>query len=143
MLEDHGLTGMVEPLGFEICALRYKSEAVEAFEALGAKGRFKLVHDTFHHALAHGGAFFPEHTGIVHISGVTDAKVTLAQMTDAHRILVGGSDRLGNIAQIRALQDAGWAGTISYEAFAPQTHASTTPAQDLRASMNFIAAGLA
>ena len=143
MLEDHGLTGMVEPLGFEICALRYKSEAVEAVEALGAKGRFKLVHDTFHHALAHGGAFFPEHTGIVHISGVTDANVTLAQMTDAHRILVDSSDRLGNIAQIRALQDAGWAGPISYEAFAPQTHASTTPAQDLRTSMNFIAAGLA
>ena len=143
MLEDHGLSGMVEPLGFEICALRYKSEAVEAFEALGAKGRFKLVPDTFHHALAHGGTFFPEHTGIVHISGVTDANVTLAQMTDAHRILVDSSDRLGNIAQIRALQDAGWAGTISYEAFAPQTHASTTPAQDLRASMNFIAAGLA
>ena len=24
MLDDHGLTGLVEPLGFEICALRYK-----------------------------------------------------------------------------------------------------------------------
>lgn len=143
MLEDHGLTGMIEPLGFEICALRYKSEAVEAIDTLGAKGRFKLVHDTFHHALAHGGPIFPEHTGIVHISGVTDANVTLAQMTDAHRILVDVSDRLGNIAQIKALQDAGWAGPISYEAFAPQTHASTTPAQDLRASMDFIAAGLA
>ena len=143
MLEDHGLIGMVEPLGFEICALRYKSEAVEAINALGAKGRFKLVHDTFHHALAHGGAFFPEHTGIVHISGVTDPNVTLAQMTDAHRILVDGSDRLGNIAQIKALHDAEWTGPISYEAFAPQTHASTTPAQDLRVSMDFIAAGLA
>ena len=64
-------------------------------------------------------------------------------MTDAHRILVDGSDRLGNIAQIKALQDAGWSGPISYEAFAPQTHASDTPAQDLRVSMDFIAAGLA
>jgi 2-keto-myo-inositol isomerase len=58
MLEDHGLIGLVEPLGFAICALRYKEEAVEAIEALGAKGRFKLVHDTFHHFLAGGGAIF-------------------------------------------------------------------------------------
>jgi 2-keto-myo-inositol isomerase len=58
MLEDHDLVGMVEPLGFEICALRYKSEAVEGIEAIGGKGRFKLVHDTFHHTLAHGGRCF-------------------------------------------------------------------------------------
>jgi 2-keto-myo-inositol isomerase len=143
MLEDHGLLGMVEPLGFEICALRYKAEAVEMIEAVGGRAQFKLVHDTFHHALAHRGAYFPEHTGIVHISGVVDPSVTLAQMTDAHRILVDGADRLDNIGQIKALRGAGWNGPISFEAFAPQTHASTTPAQDLRASMNFIAAGLA
>ena len=65
MLEDHGLTGMVEPLGFPICALRYKAWAVEGIEAVSGKGRFKLVHDTFHHTLAHGGPLFPEHTGIV------------------------------------------------------------------------------
>jgi 2-keto-myo-inositol isomerase len=63
MLEDHGLTGLVEPLGFEICALRYKAEAVEAIEAVGGKQQFKLVHDTFHHMLAQGGPIFPEHTG--------------------------------------------------------------------------------
>ena len=76
MLEDHGLVGMVEPLGFEICALRYKSEAVEGIEAVGGKGRFKLVHDTFHHTLAHGGPLFPDHAGIVHVSGVTDQTVS-------------------------------------------------------------------
>jgi 2-keto-myo-inositol isomerase len=59
MLEDHDLLGMVEPLGFEICALRYKAEAVEGIEAVGATGRFKLVHDTFHHTLAHGGPILP------------------------------------------------------------------------------------
>jgi 2-keto-myo-inositol isomerase len=53
MLEDYDLVGMVEPLGFEICALRYKSEAVEGIEAVGGKGRFKLVHDTFHHTLSY------------------------------------------------------------------------------------------
>ena len=143
MLEDHGLVGMVEPLGFEICALRHKSEAVDAIEATGGKGRFKLVHDTFHHALAHGGPFFPEHTGIVHISGVTDQTVTLAQMTDAHRILVDAADRLGNVDQIATLARMGWTGPVSFEAFAPGVHASTTPKADLSASIQFIRDGLA
>lgn len=138
MLEDHGLVGMVEPLGFEICALRYKSEAVEAIEAIGGKGRFKLVHDTFHHTLAHGGAYFPEHTGIIHISGVVDKAVTIGQMTDAHRVLVDGADRLGNIDQIAALQALGYGGPVSFEAFAPQVHASTQPQADLAASIQFI-----
>ena len=143
MLEDHGLVGLVEPLGFEICALRYKGEAVEAIEAIGGTGRFKLVHDTFHHTLAHGGPIFPAHTGIIHISGVTNQTVTLAQMTDAHRILVDGADRLGNIDQIVALQAAGFAGSVSFEAFAPQVHASVTPGADLAASIQFIREGLA
>lgn len=143
MLEDHDLVGLVEPLGFDICALRYKSEAVEAIEAIGGAGRFKLVHDTFHHALAHGGAFFPAHTGIVHVSGVTDPTVTLAQMTDAHRILVDAADRLGNIDQIAALAAMGFSGAVSFEAFAPQVHASATPKADLAASMEFIREGMA
>ncbi len=143
MLEDHGLTGMVEPLGFEICALRYKSEAVEVIEAIGGKGRLKLVHDTFHHTLAHGGAYFPEHTGIIHISGVVDQTVTLGQMADAHRVLVGADDRLGNIDQIVALQSAGYTGPVSYEAFAPSVHALPDPAAALRASMSHIISGIA
>lgn len=142
MLEDHGLTGMVEPLGFEICALRHKSEAVEAIEATGGKGRFKLVHDTFHHTLAHGGPYFPDHTGIIHISGVVDQTVTLGQMTDAHRILVDEADRLGNIDQIAALQGLGFTGPVSFEAFAPQVHASTDPKADLAASIKFIREGM-
>jgi 2-keto-myo-inositol isomerase len=142
MLEDHDLVGFVEPLGFEICALRYKADAVDAIEALDAKGRFKLVHDTFHHTLANGGAYFPEHTGIMHISGVADPSVTPAQMTDSHRVLVDRADRLGNIDQLSALSDAGWSGPLSFEAFAPQTHASQTPKADLAKSIDFICAKL-
>lgn len=143
MLEDHDLIGMVEPLGFETCALRYKSEAVEAIDSLMAKDRFRLVHDTFHHTLADGGGFYPDHTGIVHISGVIDGRVSVAQMTDAHRVLVAPGDRLGNIEQLRKFAELGWAGPVSFEAFAPETHASKTPAADLAASMAFIRAGLA
>jgi 2-keto-myo-inositol isomerase len=143
MLEDHGLTGLVEPLGFPVCALRYKAEAVEAIEALGAKGRFRLVHDTFHHTLAGGGPLFPEHTGIVHISGVVDPAVAVADMTDAHRVLVTDADRLGNVAQLRALEAAGYAGPVSFEAFAPEVHALADPAAEIARSFEFIRSRLA
>ncbi len=139
MLEDHHLIGMVEPLGFEICALRYKSEAVEGIEAVGGMGRFKLVHDTFHHTLAHGGPLFPEHTGIVHVSGVVDQEVGISEMRDPHRVLVTKGDRLGNVEQIAALQAAGWNGPVSFEAFSPEIHALKDPAAALRASMDYMA----
>lgn len=142
MLEDHGLVGMVEPLGFPVCALRYKAWAVEGIEAVGGKGRFKLVHDTFHHTLAHGGPLFPDHTGIVHISGVVDPSVEVEAMQDAHRVLVDANDRLGNVAQLRDLKAAGWTGAVSYEAFARETHELADPKAALAASMDFIRAGL-
>lgn len=138
MLEDYGLVGMVEPLGFEICALRYKSEAVEGIEAVAGAGRFKLVHDTFHHTLAHGGPLFPEHTGIVHVSGVVDQTVGIADMRDPHRVLVTRGDRLGNVEQIAALQAAGWSGPVSFEAFSPDVHGLTDPFPALRASMDYL-----
>ena len=100
------------------------------------------MHDTFHHTLAHGGPYFPDHTGIIHISGVVDPAVSLAQMTDAHRILVDAADRLGNVDQIAALQALGYDGPVSFEAFAPEVHASTQPGADLAASIQFIREGL-
>ena len=143
MLEDHGLVGLIEPLGFATCTLRHKAEAVEAIEALGARGRFRLVHDTFHHHLAHGGPIFPEHTGIVHVSGVVDPLISVAEMRDGHRVLVDASDRLGNLRQIAELRAAGWNGPLSFEAFAPETHAAADPVGDLRASMEFMRSHLA
>lgn len=143
MLEDHGLVGMVEPLGFAVCALRYKSEAVEAIDALGAKGRFKLVHDTFHHTLAGGGAYYSEHTGIIHISGVVDPALPVDEMGDQHRILVDDKDRLGNVAQIRALRAAGFKGPISMESFAPEVHAYRNPEAELARSFDFISSQVA
>ncbi|MCX7645302.1 MAG: TIM barrel protein [Rhodobacteraceae bacterium] len=143
MLEDHGLVGLVEPLGFAVCALRFKAEAVEAIEALGARDRFRLVHDTFHHTLAGGGPLYPEHTGIVHISGVVDPGVSVAEMTDAHRVLVDGADRLGNVEQLAALEAAGYRGPVSFEAFAPQVHALADPAREIARSFEFIRSRLA
>jgi 2-keto-myo-inositol isomerase len=142
MLRAHGLKAMVEPLGFEVCSLRYKDILADVINAVGGVGTYYMVHDTFHHHLAGGGAIFPDLTGIVHVSGVTDPAVAVADMRDGHRVLVDADDRLGNVSQINALRSAGYAGPISYEPFAASVHALTDAAPALRASMQFISAGV-
>lgn len=138
MLAAAGMTALVEPLGFESSSLRSKAETIEVIESLGVARHYKLVHDTFHHHLAGGGPLFPEHTGIVHVSGVVDAGLAVSDMRDAHRALVDEADRLGNIAQIEALLAAGYAGPISYEAFSPAVHALSDPESALRCSIAFM-----
>ena len=140
MLEKAGMMALVEPLGFEGSSLRSKAETVAAIESLGAAHCFRLVHDTFHHHLAGGGPYFPEHTGIVHVSGVVDPRLAVADMRDEHRILVDAGDRLGNVEQIDHLLDAGYAGPISVEAFSPEVHALSDPTSALGESMRFIKA---
>jgi 2-keto-myo-inositol isomerase len=141
MLRAHGLKAMVEPLGFAVCSLRYKDVLADCIDAVGGVGTLFMVHDTFHHALAGFGPIFPEVTGIVHVSGVRDA-IYLDDMRDPHRVLVDGDDVLGNVAQIRALRAAGYNGPISYEPFAPSVHALADHGPALRASMDFIRAGV-
>ena len=142
ILDARGLTGLVEPLGFPVSSLRLKADAIRAIEAAGGQGTYKLVHDTFHHHLAGETEFFPEWTGLVHISGVTDPGVAVADMLDAHRVLVDGADRLENLAQIRALLAAGFEGPFSFEPFATEVHDLADPAQALRDSLAFIETGL-
>jgi len=140
ILAAHGLIGLVEPLGFEISSLRSKAEAIAAVE--GGE-RFRLVHDTFHHHLAGEPALFPELTGLVHISGVTDAAVAVAEMRDSHRVLVTEGDRLDNLGQIAALQAAGYAGYFSFEPFAAEVHAAADPAAEIKRSIAFVRDGVA
>jgi 2-keto-myo-inositol isomerase len=143
MLRAYGLKAMVEPLGFAVCSLRYKDVLADAIEAVGGRGTYFIVHDTFHHHLAGGGAIFPDLTGIVHVSGVVDPAVAVDDMRDPHRVLVDTHDRLGNVDQIAALRAAGYSGPISYEPFAPSVHALRDARAALEASMEFIREGLA
>ncbi len=142
MLKSYGLKAMVEPLGFAVCALRYKDILADCIRAVGGQGTFFMVHDTFHHALAGFGPIYPDLTGIVHVSGVTDA-IYLDDMRDGHRVLVGADDVLGTVAQIRALRAAGYDGPISYEPFAASVHALADAGPALAASIQFIRAGVA
>ncbi|NWJ27362.1 TIM barrel protein [Rhizobium sp. RM] len=138
ILADAGIVGLVEPLGFAICSLRSKREAVEAIADIGADSTFRLVHDTFHHHLAGEPEFFADRTGLVHISGVTDAKVPVADMLDAHRVLVDENDRLGNIEQLKTLVSHGYRGFFSFEPFAATVHSLDDPRAALMASLSHI-----
>ena len=142
MLKTHRLKAMVEPLGFEVCSLRYKDILADAIAAVGGQGTYFMVHDTFHHTLAGGGPIFPALTGIVHVSGVKD-QIHVNEMRDGHRVLVDADDLLGNVGQIRALLAGGYTGPISYEPFAASVHALRDPKPALAASMTFIRAGVA
>lgn len=138
ILESRGITGLVEPLGFPVSSLRRKADAIAAIKEAGGEGLFKLVHDTFHHHLAGETEFFPEWTGLVHISGVADADVSVDKMLDAHRVLVDQRDRLGNVAQIRALQAAGYKGPFSFEPFATEVQELADPQAALSESIGWI-----
>ena len=139
ILREAGMVALVEPLGFLRSSLRSKTELVDTIDAIGGEGHFRLVHDTFHHALAGGGPIYPDRTGIVHVSGVTDPTLRTDQMEDADRVLVDRQDRLGNLGQIGALLDAGYDGPISYECFSPVTQALADPRAEIARSLEFIA----
>jgi 2-keto-myo-inositol isomerase len=142
ILTAAGITGLVECLGFDACSLRKKSEAVAAIDAAGGRNVFRLTHDTFHHHLAGEDTLFPERTGLVHISGVEDPALPVSDMRDSHRVLVGPKDRLGNIAQLKALRAGGYDGPISFEPFAAELRSLTDPARAIADSMQFIRAWL-
>ena len=131
MLAEADTVGLVEPLGFASASLRGKDAALAAIDAGDHAERFRLVHDTFHHALAAEDALFPARTGIVHISSVADPAPSMREMEDRHRILVDDRDRLGGTAQVAALLDAGYDGPVSLECFAPEVQAMDAPFEAL------------
>ena len=139
ILRERGLTGLVEPLGFPISSMRTKAEAIAAIEAAEGADVYRILHDTFHHHLAGETEVFPDWTSLVHISGVTDPDVAVDDMLDAHRVLVDAEDRLENIPQLHALQEAGYAGPVSFEPFAEEVHVLADPEAALRESMAFAA----
>ncbi|MFZ1570025.1 MAG: TIM barrel protein [Thiolinea sp.] len=143
ILAERGLVGLVEPLGFEICSQRSKKEVVDAIHAVDGVNTFRMVHDTFHHHLAGEGQFFPELTGLVHISGVADEGVAVSDMRDPHRVFVDASDKLGNVNQINTLLQQGYNGYFSFELFSSEVHQLPEPAKAIQASVNYIRDGLA
>jgi len=107
-------------------------------DLVAALKAMKPILDTFHHHLAGETEFFPDRTGLVHISGVVEPAVAVDDMLDAHRVLVDAKDRLENLPQIKALIAAGFDGPYSFEPFAEEVHALADPESAVRESMTYI-----
>ncbi len=124
LLADRGLLGYVEPLGFLECSLRSKVTALEAIAESGASC-YRIVHDTFHHAIGPDSLATLEKNveiksiGLVHLSGVT-ASLPLSKCRDEHRVLVTQDDRLESTSQVKILDSRGYRGSLSFEPFAPE-----------------------
>jgi 2-keto-myo-inositol isomerase len=142
MLRDSDLLGLVEPIGFTTSSLKDKAELVEVIEALGARDHIKLVHDTFQHILGGGGGIFPDHTGMVHISGISGLDAPMEDKLDSQRVLVDQHDRLDNVEQIATLQKGGYRGPFSFECTSAEIHALANPEAAIRHSFEFISSRL-
>ena len=124
VLEDAGVTGYVEALGFPESSLKSVFVAAQAIGEAGG-GCYKIVYDTFHHYL---GPDTPEEIensldvstiGIVHASGV-EVPVDKGSLRDEHRLLITAKDRLGTLVQLAILTSLGYTGVVSLECFSPQ-----------------------
>lgn len=142
ILDQSGVKGLVEPLGFASSSLCRKDEAIAAMTEAGGFDHFALIHDTFHHHLAGEDQLYPHRTGLVHISGVIEPTIPLDKLQDADRGLVDKSDRLDNIGQIRALFAGGYEGPLSFEPFAPETQTRPDLEAALAASMAYLRGAL-
>ncbi|GHC16854.1 iolI protein [Kushneria pakistanensis] len=138
IFEHHDIRGLVEPLGFPISSLRTKQAAIEAIRELGLEHRFSVVHDTFHHRGADEQNYFPDMTGLVHISGVEDKAISFKDMLDDHRILIGPEDRLGNVEQIHDLLERGYTGYFSVEPFSRPVWDLEDPLGATRESIEYV-----
>ena len=115
IINDFDLFGLVEPLGFSHSSLRFKSLAVKVINSLQSN-KLKIVHDTFHHALAGENEFFPSLIGLVHISGVSNTYKNI-KLLDSHRSIIDEKDMLENIKQIKKLCNSNYKSFFSLEPF--------------------------
>jgi len=136
MLQDAGVRGLVEPLGFPRSSIRTKDIVDREFQARSNPVCLGVVHDSFHHAIAVDQGF-SSNTALVHLSAVPDLKLPLDAYGDEHRVLVGPEDVIGNVDQVRRLQSI-YQGCWSFEPFSSQVGMSPTLADDLRASMAYV-----
>lgn len=139
LFEKYGMIGLVEPLGFEICSVRFKKQAASAIAETGLSRHYQIVHDTFHHYLSGEEAFYPKETGLIHASGVYAGK-KIEEVNDDDRLLVDDKDIMDNKRQISKLYDGGFQGIMSFEPFSPEVQKLSTGdiKTDVRASMEFL-----
>lgn len=139
MFADAGIIGYVEPLGMRHSSMNRQAQAIAALDEIGGGDDFQLCYDTFQHFRASDDRLFPDRIGLVHISGINRPDLAPSELTEPDRGFVFLGDRVGNIARLRAMVDAGYQGFVSMEPFSPETQNDPQIAERLRASLDYVA----
>lgn len=139
ILRDHGVTGYVEPLGMRGSTMKRQAMAVAAVGDIDGWDAYALCYDTFQFFRCGDDRLFPERIGLAHMSGIARTDLPPGDLTEPDRGLIFVDDRVGNIAQLRALKAAGYAGYVSMEPFSPAVQTDPTLAAQLRASLDYVA----
>ena len=139
ILQDHGIKGYVEPLGMTGSTMKRQDMAVAAVSDVDGWDVYELCYDTFQYFRCGDTQLFPAHIGFAHMSGIARTDLTPAALTEPDRGLIYVDDRVGNIAQLRALQVAGYAGFVSMEPFNPAVQNDPDLSAHLRASLEYVA----
>jgi 2-keto-myo-inositol isomerase len=119
ILLELGVTGYVEPLGMQGSTMKRQATAVAAVSDVAGWDAYRICHDAFQFYRCGDTEMFPERIGLVHISGIDRTDLPPGELTEPDRGLVSKTDRVGNIRQLRALIEGGFAGYVSIEPFSP------------------------
>ncbi|WP_171060562.1 TIM barrel protein [Poseidonocella sp. HB161398] len=138
LFEGTGVKGLVEPLGMAGSTLKHQLMAVAAVEASGGWRNFALCHDTFQFWRCGDTQMFPEHFGMVHVSGISRAGPAPEALSEPDRGLIFPGDRAGNVAQLRRILAAGYEGAVSFEPFAEEVQRDPRLASHLAASIDYV-----
>lgn len=123
LFKKYQVTGLVEPLGFEISSLR--SHLLTQSIIRKSAAPYKMVLDTFHYYLSDiAQAEFDAHIdintiGLVHLSGVEEARLKHT-LTDEDRIMLSEQDKLNSKQQVANLERLGYQGIYAFEPFSSQ-----------------------
>ncbi|WP_333818246.1 TIM barrel protein [Tabrizicola sp.] len=139
ILKAHGVTGYVEPLGMKGSTMTRQDSAVAAVTEIDGWDAYQLCYDTFQFFRCGDTQLFPERIGLAHMSGIARTDLAPGELTEPDRGLIFVGDRVGNIAQLRALKAAGYQGFVSMEPFSPEVQRDPELATHLRASLEYVA----
>jgi 2-keto-myo-inositol isomerase len=140
ILLEYGVTGYVEPLGMKGSTMMQQRTAVAAVTDVAGWDAFRICHDTFQYYRCGDSQIFPEHVGLVHISGIDRTDLWPDELTEPDRGLVSGNDRVGNVAQLQSLIGAGYRGFVSIEPFNPVVQQDPALASQLDECIKYVSA---
>ena len=140
ILQAHGVTGYVEPLGMKGSTMKRQDMAVAAVTDIDGWDAYQLCYDTFQYFRCGDTQLFPERIGLAHMSGISRTDLGPAELTEPDRGLIFIDDRVDNVAQLRRLFAAGYAGFVSMEPFSPSVQQDPDLMSRLRASLEFVGA---